>query len=177
MSDADGAHLSAIVFTESHANAARLAAMDDPRFTIEVARRLGAHLGRIRLAGQRWTYPLSALHAHRYHATRLVLVGDSAHGVHPIAGQGLNLGLQDGIALAGLIEGAADPGSTDLLARYQRIRRPANVTMLAATDALDRLFSTDLPPVRLARDIGLAAVNRMPRLKRRFMRTAMGLRA
>ncbi|BAJ79814.1 MULTISPECIES: UbiH/UbiF/VisC/COQ6 family ubiquinone biosynthesis hydroxylase [Acidiphilium] len=177
MSDADGAHLSAIVFTESHANAARLAAMDDPRFTIEVARRLGAHLGRIRLVGRRWTYPLSALHAHRYHATRLVLVGDSAHGVHPIAGQGLNLGLQDGIALAELIDAAADPGSPDLLARYQRIRRPANIAMLAATDALDRLFSTDLPPVRLVRDIGLAAVNRMPRLKRRFMRTAMGLRA
>jgi 2-octaprenyl-6-methoxyphenol hydroxylase len=97
--------------------------------------------------------------------------------VHPIAGQGLNLGLQDGIALAELIDAAADPGSPDLLARYQRIRRPANIAMLAATDALDRLFSTDLPPVRLARDIGLAAVNRMPRLKRRFMRTAMGLRA
>lgn len=175
MSDAEGEHISAIVFTESHANAARLAAMDDAGFTREVARRLGSHLGGVRLVGRRWTYPLSALHAHRYFATRLVLVGDSAHGVHPIAGQGLNLGLQDGIALATLIDAAEDPGAADLLLRYQRRRRPANFAMLAATDALDRLFSTDLPPVRIARDLGLAAVNRMPRLKRAFMRTAMGL--
>jgi 2-octaprenyl-6-methoxyphenol hydroxylase (EC 1.14.13.-)/2-octaprenyl-3-methyl-6-methoxy-1,4-benzoquinol hydroxylase (EC 1.14.13.-) len=105
------------------------------------------------------------------------LVGDSAHGIHPIAGQGLNLGLRDGIALARLISAADDPGDPALLARYQRARRPDNLMMLAATDALDRLFSTDLPPVRLARDLGLAAVNRMPRLKRAFMRTAMGFSA
>lgn len=177
MSDADGAHLSAIVFTESHAAARVLGGMDDDAFTREVARRLGPHLGAIRLVGKRWIYPLSALHAHRYHAERLALVGDSAHGIHPIAGQGLNLGLQDGAALAELLDAAPDPGAPDLLVRYQRARRPANLLMLAATDALDRLFSTDLPPVRLARDIGLAAVNRMPRLKRAFMRRAMGISA
>lgn len=175
MSDADGAHISAIVFTERPVVAARLESMDDAAFTTEVARRLGNHLGAVRLVGRRWTYPLSALHAHRYHAERLVLVGDSAHGIHPIAGQGLNLGLRDGMALAALLDHADDPGAPALLARYQRARRPDNLMMLAATDALDRLFSTDLPPVRLARDIGLAAVNRMPRLKRAFMRTAMGL--
>lgn len=175
MADENGAHISAIVFTESHANAAGLAAMDNAGFTREVARRLGDHLGGVRLVGRRWTYPLSALHAHRYFATRMALVGDAAHGVHPIAGQGLNLGLQDGIALAGLIDQGEDPGTAALLLRYQRMRRPANMAMLAATDALDRLFSNDLPPVRLARDLGLAAVNRMPRLKRAFMRTAMGL--
>jgi len=175
MTDADGAHISAIVFTESHAVARRLGAMDDAEFIGEVARRLGGHLGAVRLVGRRWTYPLSALHAHRYFATRLALVGDSAHGIHPIAGQGLNLGLRDGMALARLLATADDPGAPELLARYQRARRPDNLMMLAATDALDRLFSTDLPPVRLARDLGLAAVNRMPRLKRAFMRTAMGI--
>ena len=176
MSDAeDGSHISAIVFTDSPAVASRLGVMDDVRFTAEVARRLGDHLGAIRLFGRRWTYPLSALHAHRYFATRLALVGDSAHGIHPIAGQGLNLGLRDAMALARLIEAADDPGAPALLARYQRARRPDNLLMLLATDALDRLFSTDLPPVRLARDLGLAAVNQMPRLKRAFMRTAMGL--
>jgi 2-octaprenyl-6-methoxyphenol hydroxylase len=175
MSDADGAHISAIVFTESHVLARRLGAMDDSDFIGEVARRLGDHLGAVRLVGRRWTYPLSALHAHRYFATRLALVGDSAHGIHPIAGQGLNLGLRDGTALARLLATVDDPGAPDLLARYQRARRPDNLMMLAATDALDRLFSTDLPPVRLARDLGLAAVNRMPRLKRAFMRTAMGI--
>ncbi|MDD2875812.1 MAG: UbiH/UbiF/VisC/COQ6 family ubiquinone biosynthesis hydroxylase [Acidiphilium sp.] len=175
MSDSNGEHISAIVFTESHDIARRLSAMDDAGFTTEVARRLGDHLGAVRLIGKRWTYPLSALHAHRYYAPRLALVGDSAHGVHPIAGQGLNLGLRDGLVLAQLIEAADDPGTMALLARYQRARRPDNLLMLAATDALDRLFSTDLPPIRLARDLGLAAVNRMPRLKRAFMRTAMGL--
>ncbi|MCF3945678.1 UbiH/UbiF/VisC/COQ6 family ubiquinone biosynthesis hydroxylase [Acidiphilium iwatense] len=176
MSDAeDGAHISAIVFTDSHAVASRLGTLDDARFTAEVARRLGDHLGAIRLVGRRWTYPLSALHAHRYFAARLALVGDSAHGIHPIAGQGLNLGLRDAMALARLIDAADDPGTPGLLARYQRARRPDNLLMLLATDGLDRLFSTDLPPVRLARDLGLAAVNRMPRLKRAFMRTAMGI--
>ncbi len=175
MSDADNAHISAIVFTESHAIAQRLATMDDARFTTEVARRLGSHLGNIHLVGKRWTYPLSALHAHRYFATRLALVGDSAHGIHPIAGQGLNLGLRDAIALTRLLATTDDPGSPTLLARYQQARRPDNLMMLAATDTLDRLFSTNSPPIRLARDLGLAAVNRMPRLKHAFMRTAMGL--
>ncbi|HEX7389010.1 MAG TPA: FAD-dependent monooxygenase, partial [Acidiphilium sp.] len=176
MSDAEnGAHVSAIVFTDSHAVAARLGALDGARFTAEVARRLGDHLGAIRLVGKRWTYPLSALHAHRYFANRLALVGDSAHGIHPIAGQGLNLGLRDAMALARLIDTADDPGAPELLIRYQRERRPDNLMMLLATDGLDRLFSTDLPPVRLARDLGLAAVNRIPGLKRAFMRTAMGL--
>lgn len=177
MDDEDGTHRSAIVFTESHAAAKALGAMDEARFTREVARRLGDHLGPVRLVGKRWVYPLSALHAHRYFAERLALVGDSAHGVHPIAGQGLNLGLRDALALTDLLATGGDPGDPGLLAAYQRARRPDNLLMLAATDALDRLFSTDLPPVRLARDLGLAAVNRMPRLKRFFMKSAMGLSA
>ncbi|OYV41427.1 MAG: ubiquinone biosynthesis protein UbiH, partial [Rhodospirillales bacterium 20-64-7] len=144
------------------------------QFHREVARRLGGHLGGVELVGRRWTYPLSAMHAARYTATRLALVGDSAHGIHPIAGQGLNLGLRDALALAELCAGAEDCGAADLLAAYQAARRPANLMMLAATDTLDRLFSTDNPALRLARDLGLAAVNRMPRLKRGFMLAAMG---
>jgi 2-octaprenyl-6-methoxyphenol hydroxylase len=126
------------------------------------------------LIGRRWSYPLSAMHAARYTAPRLALVGDSAHGIHPIAGQGLNLGLRDATALADLLLSAEDPGAPAILARYQAARRPANLAMLAATDTLDRLFSTNNPALRLARDIGLATVNRMPRLKRRFMLAAMG---
>jgi 2-octaprenyl-6-methoxyphenol hydroxylase len=171
---ASHAHLSAIVFTDKTAIADRLAKLDDAAFTREVARRLGPQLGAIQLIGRRWTYPLSAMHAARYTAPRLALVGDSAHGIHPIAGQGLNLGLRDALALAELIELADDAGDPALLARYQAARRPANLLMLAATDSLDRLFSTDNPAIRLARDLGLAAVDRMPRLKRRFMLAAMG---
>jgi 2-octaprenyl-6-methoxyphenol hydroxylase len=171
---ADHPHMSAIVFTDRHEVAARLAGLDDTRFTGQVAQRLGDHLGNIRLIGKRWTYPLSAMHAARYTAPRLALVGDAAHGIHPIAGQGLNLGLRDALAIAELIDASGDPGAPELLAKYQALRRPANLAMLAATDLLDRLFSTNNPAIRLARDIGLAGVNRMPRLKRRFMLTAMG---
>jgi len=170
-------NISAIVFTDKAAIAERLHELDKARFTHEVARRLGSHLGAIELIGKRWTYPLSAMFATRYTAPRMALVGDSAHGIHPIAGQGLNLGLRDALALADLMIQAgpgADFGAAPLLAAYQAARRPANMAMLAATDSLDRLFSTDNPALRLARDLGLAAVQRMPRLKAGFMRAAMG---
>ena len=172
-------HVSAIVFTEASAVAAALAKLDAPAFTREVARRLGDHLGPIRLLGRRWHYPLSALLATRYTGQRLALVGDAAHGIHPIAGQGFNLGLRDAGALGDLVLAALaageDVGAPELLARYQRRRRPDNIAMLAATDALDRLFSTDNPLLRRARDLGIAAVHRLPPAKRFFMRRAMGL--
>jgi 2-octaprenyl-6-methoxyphenol hydroxylase len=171
---AEHPNLSAIVFTDRDAIVQRLALLDDARFQREVEKRLGAHLGAVGLVGKRWTYPLSAMHAARYSDTRLALVGDSAHGIHPIAGQGLNLGLQDALALLDICGPAADPGAPAPLAAYQAARRPANMSMLLATDSLDRLFSTNNPAIRLARDLGLAAVNRMPRLKRRFMLAAMG---
>ncbi len=171
-------HVSAIVWTERDALAARMMALDDAAFTREAARRLGDHLGAIRLLGRRWCYPLSAMIAHRYIDTRLALVGDAAHGVHPIAGQGLNLGFRDISTLGDLIVAALgrgeDPGAEVLLRRYQAERRPDNMMMFAATDALDRLFSNDILPVRLARDLGIAAVHRIPPLKRLFMRQAMG---
>ena len=175
---AEAPNLSAIVWTERAALADRLIALDDATFTREVARRLGPHLGTIRLVGRRWMYPLSALHAQRYTDTRLALVGDAAHGIHPIAGQGLNLGFRDVMALSDLVLAALardeDVGGARLLAAYQRRRRPDNLAMLAATDVLDRLFSTDNPLLRAVRDLGMAGVHRMPRLKRAFMRAAMG---
>jgi 2-octaprenyl-6-methoxyphenol hydroxylase len=167
-------HVSAIVWTERRAAASRLLALDDARFGREIARRLGGHLGQVRPIGRRWSYPLGALHAHRYYADRLALIGDAAHGIHPIAGQGLNLGFRDVAALATLLTEAGDPGASAVLAAYQRQRRPDNLLMLAATDGLDRLFSSDNPMLRLMRDVGIATVHRAPRLKRLFMRTAMG---
>ena len=167
-------NLSAIVFTDRHEIVQRLALLDDARFLLEIKKRLGSHLGAVELVGRRWTYPLSAMYAARYTATRFALIGDAAHGIHPIAGQGLNLGLQDAMALTDLLENAPDPGAPEILAAYQAARRPANMLMLAATDTLDRLFSTNNPAIRLVRDLGLAAVDRMPRLKRRFMLAAMG---
>jgi 2-octaprenyl-6-methoxyphenol hydroxylase len=173
------ANVSAIVWTERSAIARRMLASDDRTFSAEIARRLGDHLGAVRVIGRRWNYPLGALHAHRYFDRRLVLVGDAAHTIHPIAGQGLNLGFRDAMVLADLLIEAsrrsADLGSPELLRRYQRRRRPDNLLMLAATDALDRLFSNDGRLLRIARDIGIATVHRTPPLKRLFMRQAMGL--
>lgn len=172
-------NVSAIVWTERSPAAARMMALDDARFEREAARRLGDHLGRIQLVGQRWSYPLSAMLAHRYVDTRLALAGDAAHGIHPIAGQGLNLGFRDAIVLGDLlieaVRAGKDPGSPALLARYQRARRPDNLLMLGMTDGLDRLFSSDNRLLRLARDVGIAAVHRLPPLKRVFMRQAMGV--
>jgi 2-octaprenyl-6-methoxyphenol hydroxylase len=171
-------HASAIVWTERSALAARLMQLDDASFLRELVRRMGDHLGEVRLLGRRWSYPLSALLVHQYTGTRLALAGDAAHGVHPIAGQGLNLGFRDIDALAKLVGTAVatgeDPGGPTLLRAYQAARRPDNMMMLAATDGLDRLFSNDNPLIRAARDIGIAAVHRSPRLKRWFMRQAMG---
>ncbi len=180
MAPTEGApHVSAIVWTERDAVAKALLALDDATFLRELTRRMGTHLGEIRLIGRRWSYPLTALHAHRYTDTRLALVGDAAHGMHPIAGQGLNVGFRDVGCMGRLIGDALaqgeDVGGAALLRRYQGERRPDALMMLAATDVLDRLFSTNNPVLRVARDVGIAAVHRMPRLKRMFMRQAMGV--
>ncbi|MBR0681596.1 UbiH/UbiF/VisC/COQ6 family ubiquinone biosynthesis hydroxylase [Roseomonas eburnea] len=172
-------HVSAIVWTERAAIARAALAMEDAAYGRQIAARLGDHLGGVRPIGRRWSYPLTAMHAARYTAERLALVGDAAHGIHPIAGQGLNLGFRDVAALAeqviAAVKAGEDPGAPQVLARYQAARRPDSLVMLGATHALERLFTCRLPPVRLARRLGIAAVDRLPGLKRFFARRAMGI--
>jgi 2-octaprenyl-6-methoxyphenol hydroxylase len=154
-------------------------ALDDDAFLDELRRRFGDWLGEIALTGPRFAYPLAVQHAARYTDRRLALVADAAHAIHPIAGQGLNLGLRDVAALAELIVDShrlgLDPAGPHVLDRYARWRRVDNMMLIAVTDGLNRLFSNDIGPLRLARDIGLAGVNRLPPLKRFLMRHAMGV--
>jgi 2-octaprenyl-6-methoxyphenol hydroxylase len=170
---------SSIVWTERAEVAPAIMALDDVAFTVQLRRRFGGFLGDVRPVGPRFCYPLSLQYAAAARGRRLALVGDALHAMHPIAGQGLNMGFRDVAALIDVIadEAAAgrDPGSTTALARYERWRRFDNTLMLAMTDALNRLFSNDFAPLRLARDIGLAAVNQTPPVKRFFMRQAMGM--
>lgn len=170
---------SSLVWTEKRSLVPAIMALEEEAFNGELQRRFGDSLGKLRLASRRWNYPLSLSQARTYRAERLALLGDAAHAMHPIAGQGLNLALRDVAALAEiLVDGVRlgqDPGDAMLLARYERWRRLDATVLLAATDGLNRLFSKDLPGLRLARDLGLAAVDRLPPLKRLFMRHAMGL--
>ncbi len=170
---------SSLVWTERTAIAETAMALDDARFEAEVARRFGAFLGAVRVTGPRWSYPVSLSLAHDYAKPRLALVGDAAHGVHPIAGQGLNLGFKDAAALAETLGDAVrrgeDIGDLNVLSRYERWRRFDNTAMALGMDTLNRLFSNDLAPLRLARDIGIAAVGRIGPLRRVFMRQAAGM--
>jgi 2-octaprenyl-6-methoxyphenol hydroxylase len=170
---------SSIVWTETTDRAAEIQALDDAGYLDVLRPRFGDFLGKIDLAGARFTYPLSLSIANRFTAERVALLGDAAHAVHPIAGQGLNAGLKDVAALAEVLVEARrrgeDIGAADVLARYQRWRRFDVMTLAAATDAFNRLFSNDNPALRLARDIGLGAVNAMPGLRRAFIREAAGL--
>ncbi|HUN52873.1 MAG TPA: UbiH/UbiF/VisC/COQ6 family ubiquinone biosynthesis hydroxylase [Candidatus Sulfotelmatobacter sp.] len=169
---------SSLVWTEREVLAPAILALDDAAFAAELAERFGDYLGALRVEGPRWSYPLALHHAASYVAPRLALVGDAAHGIHPIAGQGLNMGLRDVAALGEVLVEAhrlgLDLGDLAVLERYERWRRFDNLLLAGMTDGLNRLFSTDSEPVRLARDLGLAAVNRLPPLKRLFMRHARG---
>lgn len=172
-------HRSSLVWTERRAKVPAVLALDEAAFGEAMERRFGLSLGRLRPIGPRFAYPLDLQLAERFHAPRLALLGDAAHVIHPIAGQGFNLGLRDVAALAEAVVDAArlglDHGGPAVLEHYQRWRRFDTLALAGVTDLLNRLFSNDLGPLRLARDLGLAAVNRTPPLKRLFMRHAMGL--
>ncbi len=169
---------SSLVWTEKTDRVPHLLSLDDADFHAELAARFGNFLGALEIAGPRWFYPLTLTHAERYAGERLALAGDAAHAIHPLAGQGFNLGVRDVAALAQLIVDrhrlGLDIGAPDLLAHYEQWRRFDATTMIAVTNGLNRLFSNDIAPLRLVRDIGLSAVNRMPPLKRLLMRHAMG---
>lgn len=181
--DRDGVHRSGIVWTESLQHAPKYLALSDQEFDAELQRRLGAaeHCvwGAAKSVGKRFSYPLALVHAEQFIAPRFALVGDAAHGIHPIAGQGVNLGYRDVAVLAQLLSEqhalGLDLGAHTMLARYQRWRRFDSVSMTASTDLLNRLFSNAVPGLSLLRRAGLSAVNRMPRLKQHFMQHAMGL--
>lgn len=171
-------HRSSLVWTERAELAPTLLALGDDDFLDEVAWRFGDFRGRLALEGPRWSYPLALVQAERITGARLALVGDAANAIHPIAGQGFNLGLRDVATLAHVLaDGRAvglDPGDAAMLGRYARWRGTDTFVLATVTDGLNRLFSNDLAPVRLARDLGLATVDRLPPLKRLFMRHAMG---
>ncbi len=167
-----------IVWTETSGEADRIVALADNEFHAELEKRFGLQLGDIEVVGPRRAFPLGLFTARTFIGQRLALVGDAAHIIHPIAGQGLNMGLRDVAALAEAIADAArlglDPGGPEVLERYQRWRRFDTMTMGVATDGLNRLFSNHSDALRLVRDIGLGLVERMPMLKRMFIREAAG---
>ena len=174
-----GGHHSSIVWSETEENAARIHALPDDQYLEALRPRFGDFLGEIALAGDRFTYPLSLSLAERFIAPRVALVGDAAHGVHPIAGQGLNLGLRDVAALAQVVIKAArrgeDIGSQTTLEAYQRWRRFDSTALALGMDTVNRLFSNDNAILRAGRDLGLGIVNALPGLRRRFIRQAAGL--
>jgi 2-octaprenyl-6-methoxyphenol hydroxylase len=180
--DAHG-HRSGVVWTEHDTDAPHYLALSDADFNAELQRRVGAAhesaWGKVETVGKRFSYPLKLMHAEQFVAERFALVGDSAHGIHPIAGQGVNLGYRDVAVLTELLLEHArlglDIGSPALLARYQRWRKFDSVSMTASTDLLNRLFSNGNPAISLLRRAGLVAVENMPPLKHFFMRHAMGL--
>jgi len=167
-----------IVWTEEAREARRIVSLPDSEFHAELEKRFGLQLGELKAIGPRRAFPLGLFTAREFIGKRLALVGDAAHIIHPIAGQGLNMGLRDVAALAEAVADAArlglDPGGPDVLERYQRWRRFDTMMMGVATDGLNRLFSNRSDALRLVRDIGLGLVERMPALKRMFIREAAG---
>ena len=174
-----GGHHSSIVWSEEAAAAAAIQALPDAAYLEALQLRFGDFLGPIALAGDRFTYPLSLSLANSFTAKRVALVGDAAHGVHPIAGQGLNLGLRDVGALAEVLilaqRRGEDIGAADVLERYQRWRRFDSTALALGMDGVNRLFSNDNPILRAGRDLGLGLVGAVPSLRRGFMRQAAGL--
>ena len=170
---------SSLVWTEGRKEAARIAELPPEEFQAELEKRFGLHLGEVKALDKPRAFPLGYFVARSFIAERLALVGDAAHVIHPIAGQGLNMGLKDVAALAEVIVDAArlgiDPGQADVLERYQRWRRFDTMAMGVATNSLNMLFSNKSAFLRTVRDIGLGLVDRVPPLKSAFIRQAAGL--
>lgn len=167
---------SSLVWTEREDAVAAYMALDDDAFRTEIENRFGSYLGAIEPAGPRWSYPLAFTLAQSYIAPRLALIGDAAHAIHPIAGQGYNLGVKDIAALADVLvesrDVGLDIGSLTVLQNYQRWRRFDSASLALGTDLLNRLFSNNFAPLRIARDLGMGAVNAVPPLRKFFMRQA-----
>jgi 2-octaprenyl-6-methoxyphenol hydroxylase len=170
---------SSLVWTENRTEAARIIALGEAEFHDALEKRFGLHLGEIKALDKPRAFPLGYFVARSFVAERLALVGDAAHVIHPIAGQGLNMGLKDVAALAEVVVDAArlgiDPGQADVLERYQRWRRFDTMAMGLATNSLNFLFSNESTLLRTVRDIGLGLVDRAPPLKSLFIRQAAGL--
>ena len=170
---------SSLVWTERPDAADRLARCDEDLFLFDLAERTGHHLGRFELLGPRQTFPLGLLLVREFVRSRFALIGDAAHGIHPIAGQGLNMGFRDVAALAEVLIDARrlglDIGTVDILRRYEQWRRFDTWQMGAVTDGLNRLFSNDNALLRGVRDLGLGMVDRMPAVKSMFIREAAGV--
>jgi 2-octaprenyl-6-methoxyphenol hydroxylase len=170
---------SSIVWSERHAAAKHIEELDEAEYLEALRPRFGDFLGEISLAGERFSYPLNLTLANSMVSPRLALVGDAAHGVHPIAGQGLNLGFRDVAALAEVLADAVRRGEDfaciDVLERYQQWRRFDTAALALATDTFNKLFSNDNPLLRFGRDLGMGAINALPGLRRRFIREAAGL--
>lgn len=174
-----GGHTSSIVWSESDENARTIAALDDEKFLDALRPRFGGFLGEIHLAGPRFSYPLNLTLAESYVAERVALIGDAAHGVHPIAGQGLNLGLRDVAALTEVLAQARrqgqDIGSPVVLDEYQSWRRFDSTSLSLGMDAVNRLFSNDNALLRMGRNLGMGLIQAVPPARRHFMRLAAGL--
>jgi 2-octaprenyl-6-methoxyphenol hydroxylase len=168
-----------IVWSETETRATKIIAIDDTDFLDALRPAFGSFLGELTLVGKRFSYPLGLTIANRFIADRVVLIGDAAHGVHPIAGQGLNAGLRDVAALVDVLSDAKargeDIASAAVLARYEQWRRFDTATLAAATDTFNKLFSNDNPLLRAVRDMGMGVINATPRLRRTFIREAAGL--
>ena len=175
----DGRHRSALVWSVAEQDAGGVLALSPRAFLAEAFKRMGGMFGGLDEISRRMSYPLSFQHAGKIAGERLALVGDAAHGIHPIAGQGLNLGLRDAAALVEVLADGMrlglDPGDAQLLARYERWRSLDNFMVASVGDGLTRLFGVPGRLPSAVRRLGMAAVQRMPPLKRYFMDEARGM--